>query len=314
MYVKQFRQHHEESWRALERAGRDRHQSFTSAVELNDYARLYRKVASDLSYAQTHFPDHEITRYLNALVTVAHNRFYRSERGRFAAVGTFFASGLPTLVRAMRTYIIVSTLVSLAAVAYGYVVTLHAPLAAYQMLPAQIAGVNFTHLGPRTWNDPVVASGIMVNNIMVALYAFVGGITFGTFTLYILWKNGLMLGVLAALVQSSHQTTVFWSLILPHGVTELTAIFISGGAGLAFAHRLLDPGPYRRGRALVHALRQAVQLLFGVAAMLVIAGTIEGFLTPSALPIWLKYSTAACTALVWALYFGFAGRQTQNAV
>lgn len=313
MNVMQFRQAHEDSWRELERVCRTRRQAFRTAAQLDAYAKLYRQVSSHLSYAKTHFPTNELTEYLNSLVSIAHNRFYQSDKRGFSPVWRFITTGLPDLFRRMGGYIAISAAVSLAAMVYGYVVTLHSPLTAYQMVPAQIAGINTNHIGPHTWDHPVVASGIMVNNIIVSLYAFVGGITLGLFTLYILWKNGLMLGVLAALVQSSHKTTVFWSLILPHGVTELTAIFISGGAGLAFAHRLISPGPYRRSRSLVHALREAVSLMFGVAGMLLIAGTIEGFLTPSKLPLWVKFGTAIVTAVVWFLYYGFAGRRRRLA-
>lgn len=311
MNVKQFRQAHETSWRELEQSCRTRRQSFESAAQLDAYARLYRNVSSHLSYAETHFPADEITEYLNSLVSIAHNRFYQADKVGISPVWRFIAKDLPALFRRMGGYIAVSAGVSLAAMLYGYLVTLHSPLAAYQMVPAQIAGVNVAHIGPHTWDHPVVASEIMVNNMLVSLYAFVGGITLGVFTLFILWKNGLMLGVLAALVQSSHKTAVFWSLILPHGVTELTAIFISGGAGLAFAHRVISPGPYGRSRSLVHSLRQTVALMFGVAGMLVIAGTIEGFLTPSFLPLWMKYGTAILTAVVWFLYYGFAGRKSR---
>ncbi len=312
MNVKQFRQAHENSWRELERACRTRRQSFKSAEQLDAYARLYRQVSSHLSYAKTHFPTNEVTEYLNSLVGIAHNRFYQADKTGFSAVWRFVATDLPALFRRMGGYIAVSAGVSLAAMLYGYIVTLHSPLAAYQMVPAQIAGVNTAHIGPHTWDDPVIASEIMVNNILVSLYAFVGGVTLGLFTLYILWKNGLMLGVLAALVQPSHKTAVFWSLILPHGVTELTAIFISGGAGLAFAHRIISPGQYGRSRSLVHALREAVSLMFGVAGMLLIAGTIEGFLTPSFLPLWVKYGTAILTAVLWFLYYGWAGRKNHR--
>ena len=94
----------------------------------------------------------------------------------------------------------------------------------------------------------------MTHNMLVAVLAFVGGITLGLYTLYAMWQNGIIVGALAGLFTVDHRTAVFWSLIVPHGVTELTAIFIAGGGGLLFAHRLLTPAA---GRSRTSCLRDA---------------------------------------------------------
>ncbi len=141
---------------------------------------------------------------------------------------------------------------------------------------------------------------------------FLGGATLGLYTIYALWQNGMIIGVLAALFQMDHKAYIFWSLIVPHGVTELTAIFIGGAAGLIFANKLAYPGQASRLDALRLGLMDAVQLMIGVFCMLMIAGTIEGFITPSFLPAPIKYWIAILTLGFWIFYFTMAGRKERR--
>ena len=142
----------------------------------------------------------------------------------------------------------------------------------------------------------------MSNNIQVSITAFAFGLTFGVMTIYMLLQNGMMLGGLAASLGRSDPLT-FWSLILPHGIIELTAICISGGAGLIIAGAMIRPGNRSRWDSIRLAARRAIPLMGGVALMLVVAGAIEGFLTPSKLDPILKLSFAALTAALLAVYF-----------
>lgn len=305
----EFRRANEASWRTLESSLTGRRQRFGGGSELAQFAVLYRKVAADLSYAQTYFPGEEVTRYLNDLVATAHNRFYRQRDSRLSAVWRFYTGGFPALFRQLGVYIGLSTFVTLAAALFGYLTVLSAPLQAYQLLPASFLNqLDPTMTGPRAMNAPILSSVIMTHNILVTLQAFVLGITLGILTLYVLWQNGLIIGVLAALFQTHGNSSLFWSLIVPHGVTELMAIFIGGGAGLYFAHRILAPGSHRRMTSIIVGLRDAVQLMLGTVPMFIIAGTIEGFVTPSALPQGVKFGVAVVSALAWLWYFGWVGR------
>ncbi|MBX5436856.1 MAG: stage II sporulation protein M [Alicyclobacillaceae bacterium] len=310
MDATRFRQLREARWRELEAMQRGRRQSFTSAAQLDRFASLYRLVAGDLSYARTYFPDDPVTAYLNGLVAAAHTRLYRQRTGNAAAVAAYLAGGFARQFRQHAGYIAVAAAILTGGALYGYLLTVWAPLAAYQLLPPAFAdAAGRGSIGPHAWNAPLMSSVIMTNNIWVALEAFAGGCLLGTLTTYALWQNGVVLGTLAAWVQTqSHQTALFWSLIVPHGVTELLAVCIAGGAGLLFAHRVVAPGPFPRRAALVHGLRQAAKLVVGVVPMLVIAGIIEGFLTPAPWPTWSKFVFAAITLGLWAAYFSRAGR------
>ena len=149
--------------------------------------------------------------------------------------------------------------------------------------------------------EPVASSAITINNISVAFKAVVGGITFfiwtiplftppGIFTLYLLAFNGLMIGSVATLVAQTNLAYDLWAFVFPHGSLELPAIFMAGGAGLLLARAILLPGQYRRLDALKIYGLQAAQLVYGIVPMLIIAGIIEGFFSPSPLiPSPLKY-------------------------
>jgi uncharacterized membrane protein SpoIIM required for sporulation len=157
-----------------------------------------------------------------------------------------------------------------------------------------------------------MSSYIMTNNIKVSFLAFAGGILLGLLTLFMLFNNGLMIGV-AALAVARHGTALgFWGFVAPHGVIELPAIFIAGGGGLMLGYALVNPGEYSRRTALGLAGRDAVQLVFGVVAMLVIAGIIEAFFSPTVILPALKLVVAAVTFAAEITYFAFAGRGEES--
>ncbi len=155
-----------------------------------------------------------------------------------------------------------------------------------------------------------MSSAIITNNIKVAIFAFAGCVTLGAFTLFILLQNGLMLGGVGALFANAGFGTDFWATVAPHGFIELTAIQIAGAAGLLISAGILAPGRLRRRDAVTQAARRAGVLIAGVASMLVVAGTIEGFFSPLRLPAVDRIAFGAVTAVLLVLYFGFAGRRT----
>ena len=128
---------------------------------------------------------------------------------------------------------------------------------------------------------PFAAAFIIQNNIRVALICFAGGVFLGIPTAFVLLSNGWMLGTVAAAVRLGGYDFQFWSLIVPHGVLELSVIVISGGTGLMLGDAILRPGQLRRGEALARVARRAVLLVLGAASLLVIAGTLEAFVSPS---------------------------------
>jgi uncharacterized membrane protein SpoIIM required for sporulation len=141
---------------------------------------------------------------------------------------------------------------------------------------------------------------IFTNNIRVAFLAFAGGITAGLITAALLAYNGLTLGVLAAVSQQMGLAGRFWSLIVPHGLLELSCIAAAAAAGFRLAGGIVDPGPLPRSASIGRAARPAVEMAGGTAILLVIAGLIEGFITPQDLPLPEALAVGICAAaLFW---------------
>ena len=150
--------------------------------------------------------------------------------------------------------------------------------------------------------NPLASTSIQTNNIKVTFLAFAGGVLGGIGTLWVLAQNGLLLGMVLSLCFRYR----FWEIpifVSAHGVIELTAIFIAGGAGLLIGKALLMPGDLRRIDALVENGRLAIKLILGCIPMLLIAGLIEGFISPAHIPRAYKFSISALSALVMAIYF-----------
>jgi uncharacterized membrane protein SpoIIM required for sporulation len=149
---------------------------------------------------------------------------------------------------------------------------------------------------------PQESSRIMTNNLTVTFLTFAAGITAGLGTMWLIFFNGLLMGVIATACQQAHMSRDLWSFVCPHGSLELPAIFIAGGAGLRLASGVLFPGLYRRRDSIALAGREAVRLVAGIIPMLVIAGAIEGFFSPSGAPAGLKFAVGAALfalLLVW---------------
>jgi uncharacterized membrane protein SpoIIM required for sporulation len=162
---------------------------------------------------------------------------------------------------------------------------------------------------------PLASSAIMANNISVSVGAFAGGILAGTGTVYMMLFNGLLLGVIGVACQRAGLAVSLWSFVAPHGVLELPAIFIAGGAGLILARALLAPGDRTRSDALAESGALAVRLFLGVIPMLVVAGLIEGFISPSDAPPGTKFAIGAAGLVLLAGYVTLVrGTATEDSV
>ncbi|MCG8500203.1 MAG: stage II sporulation protein M [Firmicutes bacterium] len=307
MTENRFIRKHTKTWSELEtilkqlkKSGYEKAQFHT----LRELDRLYRQVSSHLSYAQTYFPDSSAADYLNGLVSEAHNYFYIRKKGNIKSVYDFFINEIPTTIIANRHFFAISLLIFLAASLYGFGMTWVDLTNAYVFLPAQwMQNIDPQIEGPVEWNHPIMSGIIMTNNIYVALKAFAYGISFCVGTIYVLALNGLLLGSLSAFMTAQGNALIYWSLILPHGIIELCAIFISGAAGLKIGYSLIRPGRYKRKDALMIAGKESLTLMGIVIPMLIIAGIIEGFLTPSGLSPWHKLAFAVFTGILLIAYF-----------
>lgn len=297
-------------WKALESALK------TQAVSLHDIevrTGLYRTVSGHLNYAQTYYPQSTLCSYLGQLVSDAHAAIYSHTQKR--SIWRYLTASLPAKLRKNGPYILTSTAMFLLAVLVSFAVTVSRPSYASAFLPAEYAGITPESIQSGDtggeWSGAIMSNYIMVNNIRVSVLALGLGLTFGIGTAYVLITNGLMLGGLAGLYFLAGRSLLFWSLILPHGVLELTAICMAGGAGLRIGYSLIRPGLYRHRDALLLSARGALGPMVLAAVLLVIAAFIEGFFTPSDISETGKLIFAAFTALPLIFYLRL-GRPRKN--
>lgn len=287
--------------------------SSLSREQLRALGLLYRSTASDLSRARAMSLSPDITAYLNSLVVRGHNQVYQSPRNRWKDLWHFLWITFPEVFRNNIPYVAVSLCFVLLPMIVGWF--------------SVINDVNFAHLEvqpghaivpdelwsmiekKQMWTDavqdqsPIASSFIATNNIKVSLLAFVLGVTGGVGTIYVLITNGILIGSIFAVCQLhglAHRLAAF---VAPHGVFEMSAIFISGGAGLLLARSILFPGEYSRLDSFKKAGSTSLILFLGCVPLLLIAGLIEGFISPRTdLPQEVKYAISLITFILLALY------------
>jgi uncharacterized membrane protein SpoIIM required for sporulation len=154
----------------------------------------------------------------------------------------------------------------------------------------------------------VVSSAIMTNNVQVAFLAAAGGILAGIGTVVLLVFNGVSIGSVLGLYHAHGAGILIWTFVMPHGVIELTAIVVAGAAGLVLGRVIISPGRRTRGRALREDGRECLALVAGAGVLLIVAGLVEGFVSPAQVPAPFKWAFAALVAACLFLYLSLAGR------
>jgi uncharacterized membrane protein SpoIIM required for sporulation len=265
------------------------------ASEIRELASLYRSVSADLARARTNQVGNILVQNLQQLTSRSYSQIYQgSRRQEWQAIAQFYRWGFPAVVRETFGYTAVATAIFLLGGLIAWWFSWQDPVFMSLIVPQElIEKVRDRHelwMGSILGREPLASSNIMINNLSVSFKVVAGGITAGAFTVFVLALNGLLIGAIAALVGQNNLAYPFWAFVFPHGSLELPAIFFAGGAGLLIARGMLFPGKYTRVEALKFYGYKAAQLVFGIVPMLVIAGIIEGFYSPSPLiPEPLKY-------------------------
>lgn len=266
-----------------------------SGAELREIALLYRQIASDLSGLRQERTARNVEAQLNQLLARVHEIVYSGRKTQVTDIWRFLRYDYPRLFRKLLPFTLASLALFLAGALLGSVLTLARPQFERHLLgPAMIDTIErhemWTH--SVTSMAPQASSAIMTNNLGVTFTAFAAGITAGLGTLYMIGWNGILIGVIGIACHQAGMSLKLWSFVAPHGSLELPAIIIAGGAGMRLAYGLVFPGIYRRGYSLSLGSAEAVRLVAGVIPMLVIAGILEGFFSPSTAPVWLKFLAA----------------------
>lgn len=283
-----------------------------TGAELTRLIDDYQALTADLARARSLGAARETVDQLNRIAVAGHNLLYGQIRLREAGATS---RGFDSFARAVRKHawaVALSALMFFGSAVISFVAVELNPSLGYDLLADEF--LDFDPASPDNLHSipslarPVVSSLIISNNIQVTLLAFGFGLTAGIGTSVLLIFNGIHLGSVAGWMMLHGKDRALWGWIMPHGATELLAICLAGAAGYILASAIIAPGQVRRATALKQAGAQALSIELGCMVMLVIAGFIEGFVSPGALDYASRIAVLLVSIALWALYFLGAGR------
>ena len=279
----------------------------TDATELAD---TYIDVTSDLAFAQTHYPESKITRYLNNLASALHNEIFRSHRYRWSRLLTYWTQDVPLTMWEARRELLLSFIVFTASVFIGFLSQLLDPEFCRIILGDRYVDMTLQNIAS---GEPMaVYSGnsegtmfgsITMNNVMVSFVTFALGIFTSLGTGFKLFQNGVMLGSFQTFFA---QHELLWESALAvwlHGTLEISAIIVAGAAGMAMGNGWLFPGTYPRITSFRHGARRGLRIVVGTVPVFIVAGFIESFFTRhTECPDLLRLSIILCS-LAFVIYY-----------
>ena len=308
---------HRAEWRHLEhlvrRAARPRR---LTGAEVDELVELYQRAATHLSVVQSRSPDPALVARLSSLVARARAAVTGASAPAWREVGRFFWVAFPAAAWRARRWWLGAAAGSLAvAVAFAIWLVTHPDVQA-QMVPAdalrQLVERDFANYY-REHPAADFAARVWTNNAWVAAGTLSLGVLLGVPTVWILLTNSVNLGFAAGVLVSAGKANVFFGLVTPHGLLELTAVFLAAGVGLRLGWTVIDPGPRKRTDALGAEGRAAVTVALGLVAVLLVSGVIEAFVTPSPLPTWARVGIGVLAEAVFLGYVAGLGRRAVRA-
>lgn len=285
-------------------------------TELQILGPLYRRVSTDLAYARSRAISEDLVLHLNDLVGRAHSLVYAAESGTQRpgkAIRDFYFTEFPALLQRYAAYFIAALSLTVLGAIFGYWLVINDSEKVWIFIPEQQFKQVLEHWEGGNVNDPPSAAfsaELMTHNFNVGLVSAASGVAFGLPVVSMMFTStGGMLGAFAARMTLVNRHHTFWPGIVPHGVAELTAIFICGAAGFLIGSALLIPGTYSRLDALRIRGTDAIKLVLGTIPLFIFAGVIEGMFSRLPIAISLRYAFAIVTGILWYLYLFLPRRQ-----
>ena len=318
MVVHEFIRSRKDSWARLQAFLEQARRLSLARVPLDDFregSSLYRQAVADLAYARMCFPGHPVVQELGRLVGQAHSMLYQPGRARSSGWTQFWRRTWPSSVRLAAGPILLAAALFWAAAVVGFFLTAWTPaLERFFVSPAMREAITAKRLWTEslTRTAPTAGSHIAVNNINVCLLSWALGLTFGVGTVWLVVFNGIMLGAIAAACLRAGMLAPLAEFVIGHGSLELPAIWISAGAGLLMANAMLFPGRYGRRDEIRLQGRTSVRIIVGVVPLLLVAGAIGAFISPSDAPGVAKALLGLCLGFALLGYILLCGRDERN--
>jgi uncharacterized membrane protein SpoIIM required for sporulation len=288
--------------RLVDRANRPRRMS---ADELDELVELYQRTATHLSVIRTRSYDTGLVDDLTNLVTRARAAVAGAPDPGWHVLGRFFTVTFPLAVYERRWWVLATAAGSvLLALVVGLWIVNDAEARAGVIPPSAVADLCRSDFASYYTEHPAAsfASHVWTNNAWVAATAVAAGALLGVPTLLVLLANAVNVGVIGGYMAGCGRSDQFFSLILPHGLLELTVVFVAGAVGLRLGWSIISPGPRPRVESLAAEGRAAVSITLGAALALAVSGAIEAFVTPSGLPTAVRIGIGA---LAWAGFVAY---------
>lgn len=289
----------------------------TAAEDRVRLAALYRRACEQLALARARaYPAYIVDR-LERVTSAAHQLIYQRREFRFAQLRDLALVAFPRAVRDHKGYVAVSTAAFLLPTIIVGLLVYWRPDFILSVVSQDMASQfeqmyspNAQALGRRTASTDWMMFGFYIrNNVGVSFQCFAGGLFAGIGSLFFLAWNGAFGGAIAGYLTERGLSSTFYSFVATHSSFELTAIVLSGAAGLRIGHALLAPGRQTRRQALVTATSETSVLLYGVTVMLIVAAAIEAFWSSAQwLPLPVKYGVAALCWICVLAFFVLRGR------
>jgi len=299
-------------WGRLEELGRRRRLTGAEGDELLD---LNQRVSTDLSVVRSATPEPSVVAYLSLLLTRARVTMVATRTTTWADLLGFFTRTFPAALYRTRWWWLTTALASVLVIVLVAAWTLrHPEVYSSQLTPAEVnayVGTDFEHYYSE-FPHHEFATMVWVNNAWVAALCIALG-PLGLPVLYVLFGNIQSVGVVAALMMANDRTSLFFGLILPHGLLELTAVFVAAATGLRLCWSWVEPGPRTRLQAFAAEGRSAIAIALGLIVVLLVSGTIEGFVTPSGLPTWARIGIGVVAESTFLAYVFVVGRRAHHA-
>ena len=284
-----------------------------SKIEVREFGELYRRAATDLAIARAETRDPKLINYLNSLVIRAHGKIYRAEGEGASLIGKFFLQDFPRTFRLNWIYMSIAGATFVVFGILGFIATwIDTDFTHFVYLSGVVDNIRS---GERWWlslndSNQIGASFIMSNNILVSIRAFAMGALFGVGAFYDIAFFGAHVGSVfgASYKLNPPFGADLAEFVVAHGVIEISVVCFCAGAGMMTGYAIINPGDLTRGQAFKKKGMEAARIVVGCACLLVVAGLIEGFISPSALPAALKYGTGILSGVVMYSYLFLVGR------